>query len=82
MRHITVLLLALALVTGCSKDEAEDDLEATELAYYTSAQESLRAGNYSGAIQKLQLLESRFPFGRYAEQSQLVQCMDLPSHSL
>ena len=71
MHYITVIVLSLALVAGCSKDEAEDDLEATELAYYTSAQESLRAGNYAGAIQKLQLLESRFPFGRYAEQSQL-----------
>ena len=71
MRYITVLLLSLALLAGCSKDEVEDDLEATELAYYTSAQESLRAGNYSGAIQKLQLLGSRFPFGRYAEQAQL-----------
>jgi len=71
MHYITVILLSLALLTGCSKDEVEDDLEATELAYYTSAQDSLRAGNYAGAIQKLQLLESRFPFGRYAEQAQL-----------
>jgi outer membrane protein assembly factor BamD len=71
MRYITVVMLSLALVTGCSKDELEEDLEATELAYYTSAQDSLRAGNHAGAIQKLQLLESRFPFGRYAEQAQL-----------
>lgn len=71
MRHFSLLLLILVFALGCSKDEVEEDLEATELAYYTSAQESLRAGNYSGAIQKLQLLESRFPFGRYAEQAQL-----------
>lgn len=71
MRNISILLLVLLAVLGCSKDEVEDDLEATELAYYTSAQDSLRAGNYAGAIQKLQLLESRFPFGRYAEQAQL-----------
>ena len=71
MRYLTLILISLALVTGCSKDEVEEDLEATELAYYTSAQDSLRAGNYAGAIQKLQLLESRFPFGRYAEQAQL-----------
>ncbi len=71
MRHISLLLVALLFITGCSKDDVEQDLEATELAYYTSAQESLRAGNYGGAIQKLQLLESRFPFGRYAEQAQL-----------
>ena len=71
MRNISILILVLLAVLGCSKDEVEDDLDATELAYYTSAQDSLRAGNYAGAIQKLQLLESRFPFGRYAEQAQL-----------
>ena len=52
MRQATLSILLLLLILGCSKDEVEDDLEATELAYYTSAQESLRAGNYSGAIQK------------------------------
>lgn len=71
MRHLGLLLFVLVFAFGCSKDDVEEDLEATELAYYTSAQESLRAGNYTGAIQKLQLLESRFPFGRYAEQAQL-----------
>ena len=71
MRHPSLPLLILLFVFGCAKDDIEEDLEATELAYYTSSQESLRAGNYTGAIQKLQLLESRFPFGRYAEQAQL-----------
>ena len=71
MRNFGLLLFVLVFAFGCSKDDIEEDLEATELAYYTSAQESLRAGNYTGAIQKLQLLESRFPFGRYAEQAQL-----------
>ena len=66
-----ILSVFLAGVAGCSKDQEELDLEASEQALYTSAQESLRAGNYQGAIQKLQLLESRFPFGRYAEQAQL-----------
>lgn len=71
MRTLCLITLIIVTAMGCSKDEIEQDLEATELAYYTSAQESLRAGNYSGAIGKLQLLESRFPFGRYAEQAQL-----------
>ncbi len=71
MRHLSLLVFIIFFAFGCSKDDIEEDLEATELAYYTSAQESLRAGNYGGAIQKLQLLESRFPFGRYAEQAQL-----------
>ena len=70
--HLTIALLFLSLsIGGCSKDEVEVDLETTEQAAYSSAQASLSAGNYQGAIQKLQLLESRFPFGRYAEQAQL-----------
>ena len=67
---MTVVLVS-AFLTGCSKDEVEEDLEATELAYYEGAQSGLRSGNYTAAIQRLQLLESRFPFGRYAEQAQL-----------
>ncbi len=72
MRYFLLITLCITLATGCSKDDSiEEDLEASEQALYSSAQDSLRAGNYSSAIQKLQLLESRFPFGRYAEQSQL-----------
>ena len=71
LRLLLLLAFAAFLSAGCSKDEVEDDLDATELSAYTSAQESLRAGNYRGAVQKLQLLEARFPFGRYAEQAQL-----------
>ena len=71
-RKLCIAIIAISLTLGgCSKDEVEDDLDATEQAAYGSAQSSLRAGNYQGAIQKLQLLESRFPFGRYAEQAQL-----------
>ncbi len=70
--HINLLLvLAVLLIGGCSKDEEEEDLNATELSYYTSAQNSLKSSNYTGAISKLQLLESQFPFGRYAQQAQL-----------
>lgn len=72
LRQIGTLILVVPLLfaTGCSKDE-EEDLEATELALYESAHSSLRSGNYQNAVSKLQLLESRFPFGRYAEQAQL-----------
>jgi outer membrane protein assembly factor BamD len=68
-RVFLVLLLAL-LVASCASDPGED-LDQTELEYYESSQTSLRSGNYQVAIAKLQRLESRFPFGRYAEQAQL-----------
>ncbi len=71
MRNHILLWVLLGLVTACSNNEPIDDAEANELAYYRSAQTSLRSGNYDDAVTKLQLLEARFPFGRYAEQSQL-----------
>ena len=76
---LAALLLALALLGGCSlipfwggdEDEAEEDVNATEQMLYRNVQRSLRAGNYQQAIQSLGQLEALFPFGRYAEQAQL-----------
>ncbi|MDZ7684320.1 MAG: outer membrane protein assembly factor BamD [Gammaproteobacteria bacterium] len=69
MRILFVVAAAL-LIAGCAnKDEV--DPEQTELEFYESAQSGLRSGNYEAAIERLQLLEARFPFGRYAEQAQL-----------
>ncbi|MFP6814995.1 MAG: outer membrane protein assembly factor BamD [Pseudomonadales bacterium] len=73
-----ILLCAVAL-SGCSwmpfigdkNKELEADLDTTEQVLYRNAQRSLRAGNYDQAISGLQLLDARFPFGRYAEQAQL-----------
>jgi outer membrane protein assembly factor BamD len=69
--RIFLLVTVVVLLSSCSSDQAEQDLETTELKFYESAQGSLRSGNYSDAVSKLQLLEARFPFGRFAEQSQL-----------
>lgn len=52
-------------------DEDEEVTETSEQVLYRSAQSSLRSGNYSSAISKLEALETRFPFGSYAEQAQL-----------
>lgn len=38
---------------------------------YDDAMSALDAGNWALAIEKLQLLEARYPFGRFSEQSQL-----------
>lgn len=66
-----VLLALISLITACSSDGEEQTLEQTELEFYKSANSSLRASNYQAAVSKLQQLEARFPFGRYAEQAQL-----------
>lgn len=66
------------LLGGCSlwggRDQERDpeaDLDATEQLLYRNVQRSLRSGNYQQAIENLERLEARFPFGRYAEQAQL-----------
>ena len=43
----------------------------TERDFYEKIQISLNASNWTLAISNLQLLESQFPFGKYAEQAQL-----------
>jgi outer membrane protein assembly factor BamD len=57
-----------------SDDDDDIDIEAietTEEKLYSQAQRSLRGSNYSLAIEQMELMEARFPFGRFAEQSQL-----------
>ena len=68
---LLILFLTMLALAGCGNDPTSSDQEATELALYRSAQSNLLSGNYGDAVAKLQLLEARFPFGRYAEQAQL-----------
>ena len=73
-----LLILSLSVTSGCSwlgwgDDETTEDDTAgyTERDFYEKIQSSLNAKNWSTAINNLQLLESQFPFGKYAEQGQL-----------
>ncbi len=63
-------LLALSLLFGCSsKDDIVPDIPPSDL--YSEAQSSLQSGNWLTAIEKLEALDSRYPFGAYSEQVQL-----------
>ena len=77
LAHI-VLILTLTATAGCSwlgsdkQDQSENnDSGYTERDFYEKIQRNLNSKNWSLAIGNLQLLESQFPFGKYAEQSQL-----------
>ncbi len=72
------LIALLFSFGGCSwmpffgdDDEIDEEIKTTENLLYRNTQHSLRIGNYEQAIQGLEQLEARFPFGRYAEQAQL-----------
>jgi outer membrane protein assembly factor BamD len=75
---IILLILSLSLTSGCSwlgwgdEETTEDETAGyTEKDFYEKIQTSLNSSNWSMAITNLQLLESQFPFGKYAEQAQL-----------
>ena len=65
------LLIVLSSCAWLSEDVEDDQGMVTERDFYEKIQESLSANNWSLAISNLQLLESQFPFGNYAEQGQL-----------
>ncbi|MFC3681236.1 outer membrane protein assembly factor BamD [Bacterioplanoides pacificum] len=66
------LILAglLSLLAACSSNPGKPD-ELTEKEYYQQATEALEDNNFLVAVEKLRELESRYPFGQYAEQAQL-----------
>ncbi|MEE4279462.1 MAG: outer membrane protein assembly factor BamD [Halieaceae bacterium] len=68
-----VTALVLLCLAGCAGKEEDTgfDADSGEQQIYQQAQRFLNARNYDLAIRALQALESRYPFGRYAEQAQL-----------
>lgn len=65
---LAVALLAVLAACSSSNDKKEN---MTERDLYMQAQKYLKDENYDLAVKNLQMLESRFPFGPYAEQAQL-----------
>jgi len=73
------LLAIIALVTcisGCSvlkwfgkdkEEEVEIDEGKTAAKFYKEAHGSLIVGDINDAVEKFELLEARYPFGRYAQ---------------
>ena len=59
--------------SGNNQNDATRDqaVESGDQTLYLEARRSLDNGDYTGAIDRLELLEAHFPFGRYAEQAQL-----------
>lgn len=71
MLRILSLAFLLALLTACASKDKIGDNELPEKQLLENAQEKLDNGSYQLAIEYLQALEARFPFGPYAEQAQI-----------
>jgi outer membrane protein assembly factor BamD len=74
-RSVTALAsIALALALGgCSLfgDKSDAKKEWTAAEYYGAAKQEFEAHNWDSAIKLYEALESKFPFGRFAQQAQL-----------
>lgn len=64
------LLLAIA---GCSTlaDPDVEDTNASAAELYNEARSALRSKNFQTAIERLETLQARYPFGEHAQQAQL-----------
>lgn len=75
MRSVTALaaLLVAATLGGCGlfKDKEENRKDWTAAEYYKEAKEQFDNRNWDAAIKLYEQLESKFPFGRFAQQAQL-----------
>ena len=71
LRVLAIVLVGILLATsGCRKDRAfEQELSAAEL--YAEAKRSLDNKSWDQAINTYKILQTRYPFGRYTEQSML-----------
>ena len=75
VKWTTLLLVASLGLSGCSlfgdDDELQVDTNSGEQQMYRQAQRYIDTSNFDLAISALMQLESRYPFGKYAEQAQL-----------
>ncbi len=73
MRHSLAVFLLFTLITACSSSkpgaDAAKNLSAEEM--YNEAKSTLNEESYESAIKQLESLQSRYPYGRYAQQAQL-----------
>ncbi len=70
-RYLTACLLVV-LISGCAGTQEYDETRNWSAArFYSEAKEELKSGEYEQAIKHYETLESRFPYGRYAQQAQL-----------
>ena len=75
MRSVTAMAaIALAIALGgCGMftDKVESRKDWTAAEFYKAAKEEFDNGNWEASIKLYEQLESKFPFGRFAQQAQL-----------
>ncbi|KZZ58330.1 transporter [Oleiphilus sp. HI0125] len=68
IKHCLIIVLSATILAACSSAPKK---ESSEKELYEAAKKSIKLRNFQQATLALEELESRFPFGKYAEQAQL-----------
>ena len=68
IKSLGLIVFTAALISACSSNPQRDIL--TEQEYYREAREAIEDNNMLVAEDRLNRLESQYPFGKYAEQAQ------------
>ena len=71
LRLVWPLLLVLTLSACSAFRDKDETLGWSQQRLFTEASDEMRAGNYELAIKYFEILESRYPFGKYAHQAQI-----------
>ncbi len=72
MKRSLLAIALAALLAACGSTETDDKTKGWSASkFYTEARAELADGNYDKAASLFEKLESRYPFGRYAQQAQL-----------
>lgn len=72
LRLLVLCLLSLLALSGCnsvSKDERYNSMSPSEI--YRSGVKNVKKHRYNDAIEDFEALESRYPFGEYADKAQI-----------
>jgi outer membrane protein assembly factor BamD len=71
LARTSVTITALLLLASCALDGADETKNWSPDRLYSAAREELEAKNYQKAVGYYEKLESRYPYGRYAQMAQL-----------
>lgn len=73
VKLLFVGLIAAAMLAGCSllPEKIDETKGWSAQRLYTEAKSSMNEGNYKTALEYLDKLQARYPFGRFAQQAQI-----------
>lgn len=71
MKTLLLLSLLALTLTACSKEKVDPTAHWDAQRFYVESKLALDSGDFDNAINYLESLEARYPFGKFATQAQL-----------